>query len=101
MALGPIHCGSFLLLAATVLLVVASSEWRGSDAISSTGRDVPLTQSVSAPIVDHISFLNIYNGGQESTFGVFGYCTNVQVGPGSSRLSSPRQDCGCRSVRLM
>jgi hypothetical protein len=30
MALGPIHCGSFLLLAATVLLVVASSEWRGS-----------------------------------------------------------------------
>ncbi|GFZ44487.1 hypothetical protein JCM24511_02209 [Saitozyma sp. JCM 24511] len=64
MALGPIHCGSFLLLAATVLLVVAS---------------------ISAPVVDHISFLNIYNGGQESTFGVFGYCTNVQSGTCSPR----------------
>jgi hypothetical protein len=54
---------------------------------SNRRKNCPLTLSVSAPVVEHISFLNIYNGGQESTFGVFGYCTNIQVGLGPS--SSP------------
>ncbi|WVQ82828.1 hypothetical protein IAT38_004960 [Cryptococcus sp. DSM 104549] len=56
MALGPIHCGSFLLLAATVLLLVST---------------------ISAPVIHNISFLNIQSGSQKSTFGVFGYCSNI------------------------
>jgi len=62
MGLGPIHCGSFLLLAACVLLLVAT---------------------ISAPVVHDISFLNVHNGGSETTFGVFGYCQNANVGHGT------------------
>ncbi|TYJ53815.1 hypothetical protein B9479_005576 [Cryptococcus floricola] len=57
MALGPIHCGSFLLLAATVLLLVSS---------------------ISAPVIHNISFLDIKQGSSsKATFGVFGYCSNI------------------------
>ncbi|WWD22633.1 hypothetical protein CI109_107126 [Kwoniella shandongensis] len=56
MALGPIHCGSFLLLAATVLLLVST---------------------ISAPVIDNISFLNITQNRAKATLGVFGYCSNI------------------------
>lgn len=48
------HFGTFLLLVATILLVVAS---------------------ISAPTVDRISFLTVALGGSgEITFGSFGWC---------------------------
>lgn len=36
--------------------------------------------SVSAPVIDHISFLDITTGSSKATFGVFGYCSNIIVG---------------------
>lgn len=74
MALGPIHCGSFLLLAATVLLVIATGTSSLPPSVSETDHSV-----VSAPVVHSISFLNIHNGGQTTSFGVFGYCRNIGV----------------------
>ncbi|CAD6589718.1 MAG: hypothetical protein TREMPRED_005484 [Tremellales sp. Tagirdzhanova-0007] len=68
MAFGPIHCGSFLLLAAAVLLIVSS---------------------ISAPVINKISFLDVKNGAAESTFGAFGYCANINSGNG-----------GCSSSKL-
>jgi len=58
MALGIIHCGSFLLFAAFALLLVAT---------------------ISAPVIERISFLNIEGQGLRSTFGTFGYCVNANV----------------------
>jgi len=58
MGLGPIHCGSFLLLVAFVLLLVAS---------------------ISSPVIDNIALLTIKNGNQEMTLGVFGYCRNIHA----------------------
>ncbi|WVN87614.1 uncharacterized protein L203_102797 [Cryptococcus depauperatus CBS 7841] len=56
MPLGPIHCGSLLLLVATVLLLVTS---------------------ISTPVIHNISFLDIKSGNSKATFGVFGYCSNI------------------------
>ncbi|KAK8844813.1 hypothetical protein IAR55_006663 [Kwoniella newhampshirensis] len=62
MALGPIHCGSFLLLAATVLLLVST---------------------ISSPVINNISFLDVTTSNRaKATFGVFGYCANVRSGNG-------------------
>ncbi|OWZ26302.1 hypothetical protein C356_07027 [Cryptococcus neoformans c45] len=56
MGFGPIHCGSFLLLSAAVLLLVAT---------------------ISAPVIGQISFLDITTESSKATFGVFGYCSNI------------------------
>ena len=42
---------------------------------------------VSAPVVDHIAFLKVNNGGQTASFGTFGYCTNEAV---STQISWPK-----------
>ena len=68
MGLGPIHCGSFLLLVAFVLLLVAT---------------------ISAPVIHEISFLNVYDGGSKTTFGVFGYCLNANVSGQTAFQPSP------------
>jgi len=44
-----------------------------------------LVATISAPVVDKISFLNITNGGSTTSFGVFGYCQDAQSGQCSSR----------------
>ncbi|ORY23276.1 SUR7/PalI family-domain-containing protein [Naematelia encephala] len=59
MAIGPIHCGTFLLFAATILLLVAT---------------------ISAPVVDKIAFLDINSGAETTSFGVFGYCLRPSSG---------------------
>lgn len=46
-------CGSFLIFAAFALLLVST---------------------ISAPVFRPISLLDVYSGGERSTFGVFGYC---------------------------
>lgn len=53
-------CGSFLLFAAFALLLVAT---------------------ISSPVFNQISLLDIYNGGERTTFGVFGYCIGGQCTP--------------------
>lgn len=58
MALGIIHCGTFLLFAAFVLLLIAT---------------------LSAPIIHTVSFLDVTGSGARSTFGTFGYCANLNV----------------------
>ncbi|OLN85632.1 putative membrane protein [Colletotrichum chlorophyti] len=66
------HFGTFLLLAATVLLVVTS---------------------ISAPVVNNISILTVKLGGSQSgeiTFGTFGYCIRGGSGDGSDSCSSSR-----------
>lgn len=65
---GIIHCGSFLLFAAFALLLVAT---------------------ISAPVVNRISFLDVTGAGTRSTFGTFGYCTNINASPS-----------GCTSAKL-
>lgn len=50
--------GSALLLAGSVLLIVSS---------------------ISAPVINHISFLNVNSAGSETTFGAFGFCRNVNA----------------------
>ena len=100
-------CGSFLIFAAFVLLLVSTStspiipffllpllpvptpmlpprpqaDRSGPCENSPRGsRDKSSTDTaVSAPIFRPISLLDVYTGGQRSTFGVFGYC----VGGGS------------------
>jgi hypothetical protein len=60
---GIIHCGSFLLLAAFALLLVAT---------------------ISSPVIKQISFLDVTGSGTRSTFGTFGYCTNINVSRASN-----------------
>ncbi|WVQ82826.1 hypothetical protein IAT38_004958 [Cryptococcus sp. DSM 104549] len=56
MAFNPVYIGSFFILVAAVLLLLSS---------------------ISAPVIHTLSFLDIQNGKQKSTYGAFGYCTNV------------------------
>ncbi|KAF6824418.1 ph-response regulator [Colletotrichum musicola] len=67
------HFGTFLLLAATVLLVVTS---------------------ISSPVVNNISILNVKLGdastGDEITFGTFGYCYRGANADGSDNCPSSR-----------
>lgn len=37
-----------------------------------------LVASISAPVINQISFLDVAQGGDQATFGVFGYCSNAE-----------------------
>ncbi|KAK4685952.1 hypothetical protein P7C73_g4180, partial [Tremellales sp. Uapishka_1] len=64
---GFFHLGTFLLFAAFALLLVST---------------------ISAPVIKQISFLDIKTGSVKATFGVFGYCANINSGSGGGCTGS-------------
>ena len=65
---------NFFILAGWVLLLVATSESPISDV-----RTRAMLISVSAPIINRISLFDVNRAGDRSTFGVFGYCSSIDV----------------------
>jgi hypothetical protein len=78
--------GGFLLFAATILLLVATSACPMTCCTATALTHLP----VSSPVVNNISLLNVnLNGATSSrlTFGVFGYCRLGNVSHGDNDIA--------------
>lgn len=64
---------NFFILAGWVLLLVATSESPSLMLV------LGMLISVSAPIINRISLFVVNRAGDRSTFGVFGYCSSIDV----------------------